>query len=50
MMDNKGIVYIRDDNSSYGTLVDQARIPQRQWVPVPQGAVVCLGCELFRVQ
>ena len=48
-IDEMGQLYIRDDNSSYGTFVDGQRIIANSWIRVPRGKTISFGNESFRV-
>lgn len=48
-IDEMGQLYVRDDNSSYGTIVDGQRIMANSWTRVPRGKTISFGNESFRI-
>lgn len=42
-----GMVYVRDDNSSYGTTVNGQRLPPYQWVALKRGDMILFGKEMY---
>lgn len=49
MLDNKGIAYIRDENSSYGTFVNGSRLRPMIWQPVRRGDKIQFATEEYYV-
>ena len=49
MMDNKGIIYVRDDQSSYGTRLNGQPMQPGRWYPLKQGDRVCFAKEEYRI-
>ena len=49
-MDNRGLIYVRDDGSSYGTKINGVLIPKGKWTQVHRGAILLFGYEAFRIQ
>lgn len=49
MLDNKGIVYVRDENSSYGTYVNRNRLKPMVWQPLKSGDRIRFAMEEFCV-
>lgn len=49
MVDNKGIIYVRDDNSSYGTSLNNKRMKPMEWYSVKRGDAVCFAKEEYRI-
>ena len=49
MLDNKGIAYIRDENSSYGTYVNGGRLKPLVWQPVKSGSRIRFATEEYLV-
>ena len=49
-MDNRGLIDVRDDGSSYDTKINGVLIPKGKWTPVRRGAVLLFGYEAFRIQ
>lgn len=49
MLDNKGIIYVRDDNSSYGTKLNNKRMKPMEWYSVKKGDAVCFAKEEYRI-
>lgn len=47
-MDSQGRMYIRDDNSTYGTMVNGIRIAAGVWVYVKRGSLIRFGREKYR--
>lgn len=45
----QGALFVRDDNSSYGTSVNGKRIPPQQWVRLRSGDRISFAGEIFRV-
>ena len=45
----QGALFVRDDNSSYGTCVNGKRIPPQQWVRLRSGDRISFAGEIFRV-
>ena len=46
-MDNKKIVYVRDENSTYGTFVDGERLRPMDWLPVKSGNKISFAQEEY---
>lgn len=49
MTDNKGILYVRDENSSYGTYLEGKRLPPMVWVPLGRGSRISFAREQYCV-
>lgn len=49
MMDGKGIIYVRDENSSYGTTLNGKRMAPMQWYPAGKGSVISFAKEQYRI-
>lgn len=49
MMDGKGIVYVRDENSSYGTILNGKQMAPMKWYPAGRGSVISFAKEQYRI-
>lgn len=49
MLDNKGIIYVRDDGSSYGTNVNGRRLSPLQWYPLRRGDCISFAKEEYKI-
>lgn len=49
MLDRQGSVYIRDENSAYGTYLNQMRLQPQRWYPVSQGVYIAFGQEVYQI-
>lgn len=49
-MDNRGLIYARDDGSSYGTKVNGTPLAKGRWTQLQKGSVITFGFEGFCIQ
>lgn len=49
MMDNKGSIYVRDEQSSYGTQLNSKRMNPKEWYMLKKGDRVCFAKEEYRI-
>ncbi|MCM1224529.1 MAG: FHA domain-containing protein, partial [Lachnospiraceae bacterium] len=49
MLDNRKRVYVRDDNSSYGTMLNGQRMRPLQWYPAERGSSIKFATEEYRI-
>ncbi|MEY8391614.1 FHA domain-containing protein [Lachnospiraceae bacterium] len=49
MLDNKGVLYVRDENSTYGTYLDGKRLKPAVWVPLKRGNIIHFAKEQYYV-
>ena len=47
MLHTNGMVYVRDDGSSYGTLINGQRLVPGAWQPLKRGSTVTFGREAY---
>lgn len=48
-MNLQGEVYVRDENSSYGTYINQIRLQGGKWYPCRVGTILCFGVEKYQI-
>lgn len=47
--DRQGSVYIRDEDSAYGTYLNQTRLAPGRWYPVKKGVYIAFGQEVYQL-
>lgn len=48
-LDRQGSIYIRDEDSAYGTYLNQTRLAPGRWYPVPKGVYIAFGQEVYQI-
>lgn len=50
VLDNRGVIFIRDDGSSYGTYVNRTPLVPNQWTRIHRGSSITYGHEEIHIQ